>query len=135
MASEQKRAKLIEMLGQGMVMIHLDARRPGVVVPRAHAGDRHLRLNLSHAFSIPDFVVGEHLVSATLSFGGVPFHCEVPYEAVFAMSSHVVDKGYVWPADMPADIALDAPEEAGAAKEPPEEAGPRCRGRRLRVVK
>lgn len=85
-------------------MVHLDARRPGVVVPPQYAGDAHLRLNLSYRYSIPDLEVGDHDVQATLSFGGRPFHCVLPWEAIFGITSQASGDGQVWPEDLPVEV-------------------------------
>ena len=84
-----KRETLLRLLAEGMVMVHLDARRPGVKVPRAHRGEALLRLNLSYRFASRDLIVDEEGVRCTLSFSGVPSVCELPLPAIFAVTSHV----------------------------------------------
>lgn len=85
-------------------MVHLDARRPGVVVPAQYASDAHLRLNLSYRYSIPDLEVGDDDVQATLSFGGRPFHCVLPWDAIFGITSQASGDGQVWPEDLPVEV-------------------------------
>lgn len=41
-----KKDRLLHALGQGMTMIHVDARRPGVLVPEHLKNEAHLLLNL-----------------------------------------------------------------------------------------
>ncbi len=82
-------------------MVHLDARLPGVKVPRAHHQDALLRLNLSFRFASRDLVVDEDLVRCTLSFGGAPYACELPLAAIFAVTSHVTGESMVWPESLP----------------------------------
>ena len=67
-----KKQTLLQYLQRGVAMVHLDARRPGVVVPPQYATDAHLRLNLSYRYSIPDFEIDDRRVQATLSFSGTP---------------------------------------------------------------
>src|SRR6266481_798123 len=73
-----KKQTLLQYLQRGVAMVHLDARRPGVVVPPQYARDAHLRLNLSYRYSIPDLEVFDDRIQATLSFGGRPFRCILP---------------------------------------------------------
>ncbi|MHB8418156.1 MAG: ClpXP protease specificity-enhancing factor SspB [Myxococcales bacterium] len=96
-----KRAILLRLLSEGMVLVHLDARCDGVKVPAKHAVDPQLRLNLSHRFASRDLCLGEDGVSCTLSFGGAPFHCRLPYDSLYAVTSHVTGESVVWREDMP----------------------------------
>jgi stringent starvation protein B len=84
--SQEKRRQLERALERGRVMIHLDARRPGVVVPERFRSDFHLRLNLSLRFDPPDLTVSEWGVRETLSFGGVRSSVAVPWSAIFAIT-------------------------------------------------
>jgi stringent starvation protein B len=96
-----KRAILMRLLSEGMVLVHLDARRDGVRVPAKHAADPQLRLNLSHRFASRDLSLEGDGVSCTLSFGGSPFLCKLPYQAIYAATSHVTGESVVWREDMP----------------------------------
>ncbi|HEY6910161.1 MAG TPA: ClpXP protease specificity-enhancing factor SspB [Myxococcales bacterium] len=104
MRAPGKKETLRAWLARGVAMVHLDARRPGVVVPPQYAGDAHLRLNLSYRYSIPDLEVGDDSVQATLSFGGRPFHCVLPWEAIFGITSQASGDGQVWPEDLPVEV-------------------------------
>ncbi|PTL77883.1 ClpXP protease specificity-enhancing factor SspB [Vitiosangium sp. GDMCC 1.1324] len=100
----EKKARLLAALDKGMVMIHLDARRPGVIVPPALRTESHLRLNLSYRFDPPDLTVGEWGVRCTLSFSGSRFTVAVPWSALFAITSHVTKEFWMYPDDMPAEL-------------------------------
>jgi len=100
----EKKAQLLAALDKGMVMIHLDARRPGVLVPPALRNESHLRLNLSYRFDPPDLTVGEWGVRCTLSFSGSRFKVAVPWSALYAITSHVTMEIWEYPDDMPAEI-------------------------------
>ena len=114
-------------------MVHLDARRAGVVVPPQYADDAHLRLNLGYRYAIPDLEVGDDAVEATLSFGGRPFHCVLPWESIFGITSQANGDGQVWPEDLPVEVVQTfAERHAQAAREdgtPTPTASPRVRGR------
>ena len=100
----EKKARLLDALDKGMVMIHLDARRPGVLVPASLRTEAHLRLNLSYRFDPPDLTVGEWGVRSTLSFSGSRFTVAVPWSALFAITSHVTKEFWMYPDDMPAEL-------------------------------
>ncbi|MBZ4400445.1 ClpXP protease specificity-enhancing factor SspB [Myxococcus sp. AS-1-15] len=99
-----KKERLLASLDQGMVMIHLDARRPGVLVPASLRGEAHLRLNLSYRFDPPDLTVGEWGVRCTLSFSGSRFKVAVPWSALFAIASHVTKESWMYMEDMPPEL-------------------------------
>ena len=99
-----KRRTLLSYLKAGVAMVHVDARRPGVSVPTRYAPEAHLRLNLSYRYSIPDLEIGDLRVQATLSFGGVPFLCVLPWDAIFGITSAASGDGQVWPEDLPVEV-------------------------------
>jgi stringent starvation protein B len=100
----RKKETLLAYLARGIAMVHLDARRPGVVVPSQYAMDAHLRLNLSYRYGIPDLEVSDQRIQATLSFGGRPFRCILPWGCVFGITSHGTGDGQVWPEDLPVEV-------------------------------
>src|SRR6476660_5954015 len=95
----EKKERLLAALEQGMVMIHLDARRPGVLVPPHLRNEAHLRLNLSYRFDPPDVSVGDWGVRSTLSFGGSRFKVAVPWSALFAIASQATQEFWMYPDD------------------------------------
>jgi len=98
-----KRQTLLHFLERGVTMVHLDARKDGVVVPPQYAQEPHLRLNLSYRYNIPDLEMNDRLVQATLSFGGRPFQCLLPWTSIFGITSHA-GEGQVWPEDLPGEV-------------------------------
>ena len=112
-----KKQTLLGYLERGVAMLHLDARRPGVSVPPQYAQDPHLRLNLSHRFQIDDLEIDEARVQATLSFGGRPFQCIVPWAAIFGITSQATGDGQVWPEDLPVEV-VEAADEPEARRRP-----------------
>ena len=99
------------MLSHGAVLIHLDARRPGVHVPADHAGDPALVLLLLYDATppIPDLRIDACAISATLSFDKKPYHCVVPWSAIYAAVTDENGDGSadgsasVWEQDVPAE--------------------------------
>lgn len=108
------------MLEGGMVMVHLDARLPGVSVPPEFVAEPHLRLNLSYRFRPCDLLLGEEGVQVTLTFSGVPWACHLPYESIFGMTCHASGESLVWLEDVPEEVLdfLVGPELATAPFEP-----------------
>ncbi|QRK04246.1 stringent starvation protein B [Archangium violaceum] len=130
----EKKARLLAALDKGMVMIHLDARRPGVLVPPSLRNESHLRLNLSYRFDPPDLTVGEWGVRCTLSFSGSRFTVAVPWSALFAITSHVTKEFWMYPDDMPPELIQQTmvttkapmPESVTEQSAPPVEQRPRA---------
>jgi len=100
----EKKDKLLTALEKGMAMIHLDARRPGVLVPAHLKNEPQLVLNLSYRFDPPDLAVGEWGVRSTLTFKGSRFTVAVPWSALYAISSHVTKEFWMYPDDMPREL-------------------------------
>ncbi|WP_224365129.1 ClpXP protease specificity-enhancing factor SspB [Hyalangium versicolor] len=130
-----KKERLLAALEQGLVMIHLDARRPGVLVPPHLRNEPHLRLNLSYRFDPPDLSVSDWGVRSTLSFSGTRFTVAVPWSALFAIASHVTKELFwMYPDDMPPELLqqtmvttkVPTQEMTAAAPPPPVEARPRA---------
>ncbi|TMA90142.1 MAG: stringent starvation protein B [Deltaproteobacteria bacterium] len=100
----RKKETLLAYLARGIAMVHLDARRAGVVVPSQYSMDAHLRLNLSYRYGIPDLDISDQRIQATLSFGSRPFRCVLPWGSVFAITCHGTGDGQVWPEDLPVEV-------------------------------
>jgi stringent starvation protein B len=98
-----KRQTLLHFLERGVTMVHLDARKEGVIVPPQYAQEPHLRLNLSYKYNIPDFDMSDRRIQATLSFSGSPFRCLLPWSSIFGITSHA-GEGQVWPEDLPGEV-------------------------------
>lgn len=94
------------LLGEGPILIHCDARRPGVVVPEAFRSQLNLALRFGYRLTppIPDLVIDESGISATLTFSGVPFHTTLPWSAIYVVAIAGEDRGMMWPEDVPADL-------------------------------
>ncbi len=129
-----KRAVADALLARGPILVHADARRPGVAVPARFVGETKLVLRFGYGLNppIPDLTVDDDGISGTLVFGGVPFGCVLPWSAVFALILDGEARGMVWPEDAP-----DEPEVVAAPAGPDGDADPPTRAKRpshLRLV-
>ena len=116
-------ARLIE---RGMVMVTLDARTGLARVPPKLAGELQLNLNFSHRFGLEDFDYDDDGVRASLSFGGQPFFCDLPWSTVYGMTSHVDGERLLWPDAFPQELVSLLPAQARhpPSPEPAPEARP-----------
>jgi stringent starvation protein B len=120
---EEKKAKLLKALESGITQIHLDARRPGVLVPQSLKNDHHLILNVSFRFDPPDLTVNDWGVRETLSFQGSRFTVGLPWSAIYAVASLVTREFFMYPDDMPEELMQGATEKVPLPT-PTEEAVP-----------
>ncbi|MEW5853513.1 MAG: ClpXP protease specificity-enhancing factor SspB [Myxococcota bacterium] len=129
-----KHDMLMSLLDEGMTMLHLDARTPGVDVPESLRGDPHLRLNLSRRFGRP-LEVKDDRVEAVLTFSGRAYRCVVPFTSVFGMSSHGTGKTLMWPEDIPAEVLAELERNISQPPAPrPKAQEPRPAKRLLRLA-
>lgn len=118
---DRNRAKLRcfrHLLENGVTALHLDARQEGVEVPARFQGDPWLVLNYSYRYNVADFTFDENGVTASLSFGGQPHVCFVPWNAVFAITDDARTEGQHWQEDAPTDPKR-APDQAKRAQAEP----------------
>lgn len=114
MNSEAKRLAFENALVHGLVRITFDPSHKDVTVPAHLRGLPHVTLEYGYGLviPIPDLIVTEHGVSATLSFNRAPQYTFVPWGAVFVVTD---ESGYArtWPDDVPQAVrdgdAADAP--------------------------
>jgi stringent starvation protein B len=102
------------------LFIHLDPRKPEVIVPLHFKKQAQLvlQVGLNMAVPIPDLHVDDEGVSCTLSFNRAPFWCRLPWTAIYALVGD--DKrGMIWPDEVPAEV-----ESAQRQKAPEPQAGP-----------
>lgn len=104
-----------ELLERGPILVHVDARAEDVAVPLRLKRDPKLVLRFGYGLSpaIPDLTVDDQSLSGTLTFGGVPHLCVLPWTAIYAVVSEADQQGMVWPQDVPAvvleEMASDSP--------------------------
>ena len=117
-----KQDAFLALLAEGC-LLHLDARREGVVVPTHLQGEAHLVLQYGNdlAIPIPDLQIDENGVSATLSFARTPWPTVVPWTAVYVVTSPD-GRGVLYDEDVPGDVSVIA---AGAGDDSASEAAKR----------
>lgn len=119
-----------ELIGKGPILVHIDARAEEVHVPESFSADPRLVLRFGYDLSPPiaDLEITDEALSGTLTFGGVPFTCVLPWSAVYAVVSEADQKGMVWPDDVPTAAIDQEPTELasgnGKPRRPPTEPGP-----------
>ena len=127
--NQAKQDTFLKLLDAGLVMVHLDPRLDGVVVPKEFKDDHVLRLNIAYGFNLPALDVDEEGIYAVLSFYGRDFGCTLPWDAIFAMTMpDEEDEGALWPLSLPeewkdgfagASEALAQAQDLAESDEPP----------------
>jgi len=104
-----KHEVFLALLRDSWTSLHLDARRPGVIVPAHLKSEPYLVLQYGHdlPIPIPDLEVDEHGVRATLSFSKHPQRTVVPWSAVYVVTC---DDGrcVLYQEDVPEDVSIIA---------------------------
>ncbi len=136
---------MLALLERAEARVHLDARREGVQLPPRFLNEAHLRLDYGYGFTppIPDLVIDDTGIRATLSFNRQASATFIPWSAVYLIADFD-GNGAVWQEDIPADLMIDgeAPKtepapEAKPSAEPPREPSPpkKPRPSHLKLVK
>ena len=104
-----KHEAFLALLQEGWTSLHLDARRPGVIVPPHLRAEPHLVLQYGHdlPIPIPDLEVDEHGVRATLSFSKNPQRTFVPWTSVYVVTCND-GRGVLYHEDVPEDVSIIA---------------------------
>ena len=104
-----KHEAFLALLQEGWTSLHLDARRPGVIVPPHLRAEPHLVLQYGHdlPIPIPDLEVDEHGVHATLSFSKNPQRTFVPWSSVYVVTCND-GRGVLYHEDVPEDVSIIA---------------------------
>lgn len=101
----RKQAIALDLLERTSVFVHLDPRRPGVMVPPGFLKQPQLvlQIGLNMAIAIPDLDIGDEGISCTLSFNKRPHFCSLPWSAIYALIGEQ-GGGMVWPEDVPPEV-------------------------------
>jgi stringent starvation protein B len=115
-ALPRKQAVALDLLERTSVFVHLDPRRPGVIVPQGFLKQPQLvlQIGLNMAIQILDLDVGDEGISCTLSFNKRPHFCSLPWSSIYALIGEQ-GGGMVWPEDVPPEVVSQ--QRAAAKKE------------------
>ena len=104
-----KQQAFLALLREGWTSLHIDARRPGVIVPAAFRREAHLVLQYGHdlPIPIPDLEVDEYGVRATLSFSRNAQLTVIPWTAVYVVACDD-GRGVLYSEDVPEDVPVIA---------------------------
>jgi stringent starvation protein B len=116
-SAPDKKRTLEGLLDRGPVLVHVDARRSEVAVPPRFRADPSLVLRFGYNLkpAIGDLTVDDEAIAGTLTFGGQPFHCILPWTAIYAATVEGEQRGTVWPEDIPEDVLTGANEPPATA--------------------
>lgn len=101
---------LQHLLGEhALVRVHINVNHPQLGLPAAvlaqhreqlGAGGGAIVLELGYNLPVPiqDWKFGEHALECTCSFGRIPFHCVLPWEAFVLVTPLDESVHCVWPA-------------------------------------
>lgn len=87
------------------VFVHLDAQKPGVVLPEYLQGRTQICLEFAYDLPIPikDLKLDENGISGTLNFDGSSHFVSVPWTAVFGLAD-MYGRGMIWEENISAEI-------------------------------
>ncbi|HJU21030.1 MAG TPA: ClpXP protease specificity-enhancing factor SspB [Casimicrobiaceae bacterium] len=122
----RKRDVMQALIDRAEARVHLDARRAGVRLPQRLLGSGHVLLDYGYGLQppIPDLVLDDEGIHATLSFSRCPFATFVPWSAVYLITDFD-GNGAVWQEDIPADLLDAADAECAPGAPAPREEKPR----------
>jgi hypothetical protein len=131
-----KKDVMLMLLERAEARVHLDARHEGVLLPDRFRTEAHLRLDYGYGFQppIPDLVVDDAGIGATLSFNRQAFKTFVPWSAIYLIADFD-GNGAVWQEDIPADLKMEPPSEGVAPPKPEEPPPKKPRPSHLKLVK
>lgn len=111
-----KKDVALALLEGPSLFIHLDPRKPDVVVPTWFKNQPQLvlQVGLNMAVPIPDLDIGDEGITCTLSFNRSPHWCKLPWASIYALVGED-GRAMVWPNDVPPEVAAQLER---AAKKP-----------------
>jgi len=114
----RKQAIALDLLERTSVFVHLDPRRPGVIVPQGFRKQPQLvlQIGLNMAIQIPDLDVGDDGISCTLSFNKRPHFCSLPWSSIYALIGEQ-GGGMVWPDDVPPEVVSQQQQRSAGKKD------------------
>ena len=88
----------------GVAALFFDGRADGVQLPAQLRGQAQVILNFSWRYNLADFTFDGFQARGSLSFGGVPSLCVVPWSAVWGIANDARSDAWFWIASMPSAI-------------------------------
>jgi stringent starvation protein B len=115
-----KKEVAIALLEGPSMFVHLDPRRPGVLIPPRFRDKPQLVLQIGLNMFVPitDLKVDEEGITCTLSFDRAPFWCRMPWNAVYALVGED-GRGMMWPNDIPPEVVAQMQNPQQPQKETP----------------
>ncbi len=100
-----KKEVAFALLEGSSMFVHMDPRRPGVLVPPRFRDKPQLvlQIGLNMFVPIPDLKVDDEGITCTLSFDRAPFWVRMPWSAVYALVGED-GRGMMWPNDIPPEV-------------------------------
>ncbi len=100
-----KKEVALALLEGPSMYVHLDPRRPGVLIPPRFRDKPQLvlQIGLNMFVPIPDLQVDEEGITCTLSFDRSPFWVRMPWTAIYALVGED-GRGMMWPNDIPPEV-------------------------------
>jgi stringent starvation protein B len=100
-----KKEVALALLEGPSMFVHLDPRRPGVLIPPRFRDKPQLvlQIGLNMFVPIPDLKVDDEGITCTLSFDRTPFWCRMPWSAIYALVGED-GRGMMWPNDIPPEV-------------------------------
>ncbi|HMY15136.1 MAG TPA: ClpXP protease specificity-enhancing factor SspB [Polyangium sp.] len=125
-----KKEVAFALLEGSSMFVHLDPRRPGVLVPPRFRDKPQLvlQIGLNMFVPIPDLKVDDEGITCTLSFDRAPFWVRMPWSAVYALVGED-GRGMMWPNDIPPEVVaqMQNPQQQQQQRETPKAAAKRPR--------
>ncbi len=124
-AERERRARLIELLDEGKVLLQVAPQHPGIDLPPHLRDELAVGLAISRRFGLKVLELGPLAFKADLSFYGERYLCVVPWLAIFSMKSYATDDHAFYPESVPgellAGLQIAAAEDAERIKDPQED--------------
>lgn len=101
----QKKKHFELLLEQDHVLLHLDSRKAGVIVPTNLSDNPALSLKVSRLFQ-GEMTFDMSKIVVYLKFNGEYFRCEIPWQTIWGMSSAGGEQK-VWQQDFPKELIIE----------------------------
>jgi hypothetical protein len=137
--NQQKEQTIKRLFEDDWLLVHVDTRAKGVMVPEHLRNLSSITFKLSKLFQGTTEIKSDQ-VTAQLLFGSTRQECVFPYDAVWGATS-VKGSNIVWPENAPDEIlaqlekgTLNQEPRADDGKEPPPSEPPKTKGGGAKVV-